>query len=256
MSSGGDSDRSQCISHDTYLFFVPFGTADPRAYYPNYRRLVGASSTSHAFPPRHYEDLPLQAIRRARPLSVGRISDGTPASTGTPSATPDDETPTLTPGQKDRLGRVMIEPDGSSFPLVCSYIQCTDAIWPTSFYDAEKGSGRDRNPVKDAARALKDCVRRLFTQAYHSWSEIPNSIRQTMFYEFKYWNTDKFKAMSEQVKKDRCSLKGGSLHTGGAKTIGTITREMEKEMGRTPIEPEVFKMTHVKKKENESDPDV
>ncbi|WMV50147.1 hypothetical protein MTR67_043532 [Solanum verrucosum] len=32
--------------------------------------------------------------------------------------------------------------------------------------------------------------------------------------------------------------------------------EMEKELGRTPIEPEVFKKTHVRKKENESDPDV
>ncbi|WMV28783.1 hypothetical protein MTR67_022168 [Solanum verrucosum] len=32
--------------------------------------------------------------------------------------------------------------------------------------------------------------------------------------------------MSEQAKKARCSLKGGSLHTGGAKTIGTISREM------------------------------
>ncbi|WMV49681.1 hypothetical protein MTR67_043066 [Solanum verrucosum] len=50
-------------------------------------------------------------------------------------------------------------------------------------------------------------------------------------------------------KKGRGSLKGGSLHTGGAKTVGTITREMEKEMGRTPLEPEVFKRTSVKKKE-------
>ncbi|WMV32665.1 hypothetical protein MTR67_026050 [Solanum verrucosum] len=54
----------------------------------------------------------------------------------------------------------------------------------------------------------------------------------------------------------RGSLKGSSLHTGGAKTVGTIAREMEKELGRTPIEPEVFKKTHVRKKENESDPDV
>ncbi|WMV16814.1 hypothetical protein MTR67_010199 [Solanum verrucosum] len=54
----------------------------------------------------------------------------------------------------------------------------------------------------------------------------------------------------------RGSLKGGSLHTGGAKTVGTIAREMEKELGRTPIEPEVFKKTHVRKKENESDPNV
>ncbi|WMV53221.1 hypothetical protein MTR67_046606 [Solanum verrucosum] len=30
----------------------------------------------------------------------------------------------------------------------------------------------------------------------------------------------------------------------------------KKKLGRTPIEPEVFKKTHVRKKENESDPDV
>ncbi|KAH0723904.1 hypothetical protein KY289_006948 [Solanum tuberosum] len=53
----------------------------------------------------------------------------------------------------------------------------------------------------------------------------------------------------------RGSLKGGSLHTGGAKTVGTIAREMV-ELGHTPIKPEVFKKTHVRKKENESDPDV
>ncbi|WMV07393.1 hypothetical protein MTR67_000778 [Solanum verrucosum] len=50
----------------------------------------------------------------------------------------------------------MIEPDGSSWHL-----------------------------TKDAARAFKNYVRRLYTRAYHSWSEIPNSIRQTMFNEFK-----------------------------------------------------------------------
>jgi len=118
--------------------------------------LFAASSTSQALPPRRYEDLPLQAIRRARSLSTGRISDGTPSPTGTspqlsamrigdssieqsdalagtppltqcfvhpdvspsstatPSATPDDMMPALVPGQKDTLGRVMIEPDGSS----------------------------------------------------------------------------------------------------------------------------------------------
>ncbi|KAG5631906.1 hypothetical protein H5410_003623 [Solanum commersonii] len=32
------------------------------------------------------------------------------------------------------------------------------------------------HPAKDATRALKDCVRRLYTHAYHSWSKIPNSI--------------------------------------------------------------------------------
>ncbi|WMV49726.1 hypothetical protein MTR67_043111 [Solanum verrucosum] len=38
----------------------------------------------------------------------------TATSTATPSATPHDTMSALTPGQKDRLGRVMIEPDGSS----------------------------------------------------------------------------------------------------------------------------------------------
>ncbi|WMV60316.1 hypothetical protein MTR67_053701 [Solanum verrucosum] len=173
------------ISHDTHIFAVPFGTVDPRQYYPNYRRPVGASSTSQALPSQRYEDLPLQAIRRARPLSAGTSSptgtypqlsamrlgdssseqsdamagtppltqcfvhpDVSPSSTAAPSATPHDTMSALAPGQKDRLGRVMIEPDGSSW-----------------------------HPAKDAARALKECVRRLYTQAYHSWSEIPNSIR-------------------------------------------------------------------------------
>ncbi|WMV37314.1 hypothetical protein MTR67_030699, partial [Solanum verrucosum] len=237
------------IIHDTHLFVVLFGTVDPQQYYPNYCRPIDASSISHELPSRCYEDLPLQAIRRARPLSVGTLSptgtspqlsavrigdssskqsdvmagtppltqrfvhpDVSPSSTSTPSATPDDTMPALAPGQRDRLGRVMIEPDGSSW-----------------------------NPAKDAARALKDCVRRLYTHAYHSWSEIPNN---------------KFKAISDQAKKARGSLKGGSLHTGGAKTVGTIAREMEKELGCTPIEPEVFKKTHVRKKETESDLDV
>ncbi|WMV40881.1 hypothetical protein MTR67_034266 [Solanum verrucosum] len=62
--------------------------------------------------------------------------------------------------------------------------------------------------------------------------------------------------MSEQAKKARGSLKGDLLHTGGAKTVGTITKEMEKELGHTLIGSEVFKKTHLKKKENESDPDV
>ncbi|WMV42644.1 hypothetical protein MTR67_036029 [Solanum verrucosum] len=110
--------------------------------------------------------------------------------------------------------------------------------------------------AKDAARALKDCFRRLYTQSYYSWSEISNSIRQVIFNNFKYWNTDKFKAISDQAKIARGSLKGDSLHTGGAKTVETIAREMEKELGRTPIEPKVFKKTHVRKKENESNPDV
>ncbi|KAG5571956.1 hypothetical protein H5410_061722 [Solanum commersonii] len=71
-----------------------------------------------------------------------------PSSTTAPSATSDDEMPALAPGQKDRLRRVMNEPNGSSW-----------------------------HPAKDNTRALKDCVRTLYTQAYHSWSKTPNNIR-------------------------------------------------------------------------------
>ncbi|KAK6794018.1 hypothetical protein RDI58_007471 [Solanum bulbocastanum] len=91
------------------------------------------------------------AIRRVRPLSAGtpfpigtspqlsamRLGDSSseqsdvmagtppltqhfvhpdvpPSSTATPSATPHDTMSALAPSQKDRLGKVMIEPDGSS----------------------------------------------------------------------------------------------------------------------------------------------
>ncbi|KAK6789671.1 hypothetical protein RDI58_013471 [Solanum bulbocastanum] len=124
--AGSISSAPERISHDTHLFAVPFGTADPRQYYPNYRRPLGTSSTSQPLPARRYEDLPLQAIRRARPLSADAMADTPPltqhfvhpnvrpSSTSTPSATPHHTMSALAPGQKDRLGRVMIEPDGSS----------------------------------------------------------------------------------------------------------------------------------------------
>ncbi|KAG5585183.1 hypothetical protein H5410_045617 [Solanum commersonii] len=57
-----------------------------------------ASSTSHALPPWRYEDLHLLAIHRPRPLCIA-----------TPSATLDNQMLALAPGQKDRLGRFMIE---------------------------------------------------------------------------------------------------------------------------------------------------
>lgn len=41
-----------------------------------------------------------------------------------------------------------------------------------------------------------------------------------------YWNTNKFKAISHHGKYVGRNLKGGSLHTGGEKFVGTIAREM------------------------------
>ncbi|WMV30757.1 hypothetical protein MTR67_024142 [Solanum verrucosum] len=266
------------ISHNTHLFSVLFGTADPQQYYPNYCRPVGAFSSSQALPLWRYEDLPLQAIHRPRPLSAGRILNGTPSPTCTspqlshmrigdssseqsdtmartppltqrfvhssvsplsivaPSATPDDEMSALAPGQKDRLGRVMIEPDGSSW-----------------------------YPAKDVARDLTDNVRRLYTNAYHSWSEIPNSIRQAMFNGFKTmctWEL-RYNLVIGTTFERRASAR---LSSWLKKVWDTNQRlgwmlphvfdELRKKLGRTLIEPETFKKTHVKKKENESNPNV
>jgi len=57
--AGAISFAPERINHDTHLFAVLFGTADPRQYYLNYRRSVGDSSTSQALPLQRYEDLPL-----------------------------------------------------------------------------------------------------------------------------------------------------------------------------------------------------
>ncbi|KAG5599293.1 hypothetical protein H5410_030663 [Solanum commersonii] len=58
---GSISSTLERINHDTHLFAILF----------------------EALPPQRYEDLPLQAIRRPRPLSAGRISDDTPSPTST-----------------------------------------------------------------------------------------------------------------------------------------------------------------------------
>ncbi|KAG5631905.1 hypothetical protein H5410_003622 [Solanum commersonii] len=57
--AGSISSALERISHDTHLFAVPFGKTNPRQYYPNYCRPVGASATSQPLPSRRYEDLPL-----------------------------------------------------------------------------------------------------------------------------------------------------------------------------------------------------
>ncbi|WMV25181.1 hypothetical protein MTR67_018566, partial [Solanum verrucosum] len=105
-----------------------------------------------------------------------------------PSATPDVEMPALAPGQKDRLGRVMIEPNGSSRPSV---------------------------RLSSWLKKVQDTDQRLDWMLPYVFDDLP-----------LYWNTNKFNGMSEQAKKARGSLKGGSLHTIGARTVGTITREM------------------------------
>ncbi|KAG5620035.1 hypothetical protein H5410_005253 [Solanum commersonii] len=224
--AGSISSAPERISHDTHLFAVPFGTTNPRQYYPNYRRPT--------LPSRRYEDLPLHAIHRAQPLSAG-----TPSPTGSSpqlssmrlgdSSSEQSDAMVGMPPLTQCFMHLDVSPSSTATPSATPH----DTMW---------------HPTNDVARALKDCVRRLYTQAYHSWSEIPKQympsdegIRQTMLKKVRdsgerpgwmlphvfdelgqYWNTEKFKA----------------------KTVGTIAREMEKELGRTPIEPEVFKKTH------------
>ncbi|KAG5616285.1 hypothetical protein H5410_016109 [Solanum commersonii] len=145
--AGSISSAPERISHDTHLFAVPFGSSSPTCTSPQLSAMrLGDSSSEQS-----------DAMAGTPSLTQRFVHpDVSPSSTAAPSATPHDTMSALALGQKDRLGRVMIEPDGSSW-----------------------------HPAKDAARALKKCVRRLYTQAYYSWSEIPNSIRQAMFNNFK-----------------------------------------------------------------------
>ncbi|KAG5632412.1 hypothetical protein H5410_004129 [Solanum commersonii] len=171
------SSTPERITHDTHLLSVSFNMADPRAYYPNYCRLVGASSTSQTLNPRHYEDLPLEAIHRSQPLSIGRSSAGTPSPSPSPtcifpqlSATRIRDSSSEKPNIMDNtplLTQHYMHPDLSPSPTPSATL---DETW---------------HPTNDAARALKDSMRRLFTQAYHSRSDIPNSIRHAMFNDFK-----------------------------------------------------------------------
>nr|XP_010319572.1 uncharacterized protein LOC104646808 [Solanum lycopersicum] len=62
--------------------------------------------------------------------------------------------------------------------------------------------------------------------------------------------------MSEIGKKARSSTKGGSLHTSGAQSQGSVRRKLEKELGRPITQAEAFKATHIRKKKNPEDPDV
>ncbi|XP_015069259.1 uncharacterized protein LOC107013896 [Solanum pennellii] len=66
----------------------------------------------------------------------------------------------------------------------------------------------------------------------------------------------RFKQMSEIGKKARSSTKGGSLHTSGAQSQGSVRRKLEKELGTPVTQAEAFKATHIRKKKNHEDPDV
>ncbi|KAM3397444.1 hypothetical protein P3S68_000956 [Capsicum galapagoense] len=62
--------------------------------------------------------------------------------------------------------------------------------------------------------------------------------------------------MCDIGKKARASLKGGSLHTSGARSQGNVRRKLEKELGRPITQDGAFKATHTRKKKTPQDPDV
>ncbi|XP_070039668.1 uncharacterized protein [Nicotiana tomentosiformis] len=75
----------------------------------------------------------------------------------------------------------------------------------------------------------------------HLWNDL---LRQ--------WQTADFLERSEKGKKAPSSEKGGSLHTGGAISLGTIKRRL---YGRPMNYDELFKETHIVKKNKEGDGD-
>ncbi|KAG5572245.1 hypothetical protein H5410_062011 [Solanum commersonii] len=150
--AGSISSAPERISHDTHLFALHDHCLHDATKTYLYRLFIEHDLY------RQVLHLPQSDAMAGMPPLTQRFvhPDVSPSSIAAPSATPHDTMSALAPGHKDRLGRVLIEPDGSSW-----------------------------HPAKDAAQTLKECVRRLYRQAYHSWSEIPNSIRQMMFNNFK-----------------------------------------------------------------------
>ncbi|XP_049364747.1 uncharacterized protein LOC125829580 [Solanum verrucosum] len=72
-----------------------------------------------------------------------------------------------------------------------------------------------------------------------------------------HWANDpRFKQMSEISKKARSSTKGGSLHTSGAQSQGSVRRKLDKELGRLVTQAKAFKATHIRKKKNLEDPNM
>ncbi|MED6126895.1 hypothetical protein PIB30_082850 [Stylosanthes scabra] len=60
-----------------------------------------------------------------------------------------------------------------------------------------------------------------------------------------------FKKLKQVNKRNRASSTGGSLHTGGSTTYEATRERMAVELGRTPMQSEVFARTHTRKEDRE-----
>ncbi|KAH0646340.1 hypothetical protein KY284_034224 [Solanum tuberosum] len=96
----------------------------------------------------------------------------------------------------------------------------------------------------DAVGIISQAIKDLYRDAFPTWGKMPSNLKRQKFLEFRIG------------KKARSSTKGGSLHTSGAQSQGSVRRKLEKELGRPVTQAEAFKATHIRKKKNPEDPDV
>ncbi|KAH0708610.1 hypothetical protein KY284_010037 [Solanum tuberosum] len=96
----------------------------------------------------------------------------------------------------------------------------------------------------DAVGIISQAIKDLYRDTFPTWGKMPSNLKRQIFLEFRIG------------KKARSSTKGGSLHTSGAQSQGSVRRKLEKELGRPVTQAEAFKATHIRKKKNPEDPDV
>ncbi|XP_070057464.1 uncharacterized protein [Nicotiana tomentosiformis] len=97
--------------------------------------------------------------------------------------------------------------------------------------------------VKKVAQRIKDTM-----FAARNASKMPDWLRKDVWDKhLEKWNTTEWKADSEQLKANRASSKGGSLHTGGSISFVAHKLRLEKERGRDMSHAEIFKEMHKKK---------
>ncbi|KAH0643745.1 hypothetical protein KY285_032820 [Solanum tuberosum] len=143
----------------------------------------------------------------------------------------------------------------------------------------------------DAVGIISQAIKDLYRDAFPTWGKMPSNLKRQIFLEFRKkcaWRSEhETKICANFHKKDarvltsllmkarkknknprwilpedwkklfaRSSTKGGSLHTSGAQSQGSVRRKLEKELGRPITQAEAFKAIHIRKKKNLEDPDV
>ncbi|MED6218894.1 hypothetical protein PIB30_030784 [Stylosanthes scabra] len=81
-------------------------------------------------------------------------------------------------------------------------------------------------------------------RAPHEW------IRDDLFDRLvEFWRQEDYKKLKQTNKRNKASVTGGSLHTGGSTTYEATRKKMTLELGRTPTQSEVFARTHTQKED-------